>query len=365
MRHSLAGDAVVHLDDPGQQPADRVVVVCSAVATSTLSIDVSAPSVAPAASRCWVSTRPGAQRVELQERVAHDLRGAVVVGRDLDELLEPAVEVRDALPEARRALVREDAHRDRPAAVQLAEHPVGRHDDVVEEHLGELAHAVDHLERRDGDPGRVHVDEERGDAPVARVGRPGAREEHAAVGVLRQAGPDLLAVDDPGRRGARVAVGNGAAAQRREVAPGAGLGEPLAPHLRAGEQPGHDLGRELGRREVDEGRREHLDEREEPGVGEVAGRQRRAELGAEHRRAAEPADALGPAPAHPARVEQDRLHPLHLRDLLVERSRRRIRRRELVVVRVEPRRELGAEVGDLHRRGAQLPTPRRDARVAA
>ena len=53
----------------------------------------------------------------------------------------------------------------------LAEHAVGGDDDVVEEHLGELEHAVDHLERRDRDPGRVHVDEERGDAAVARVCR--------------------------------------------------------------------------------------------------------------------------------------------------------------------------------------------------
>ena len=34
-----------------------------------------------------------------------------------------------------------------------------------------------------------------------------------------------------------------------------------------------------------------------------------------------PPTALGPAVAHPARVEQDRLDALHLRDLLVERSR--------------------------------------------
>ena len=147
--------------------------------------------------------RARSQRVELQERVADDLRGAVVVGHDLDEQLEPAVEVRDALPEARRALVREDAHRDGPPAVELAEHPVGGHDDVVEEHLGELAHAVDHLDGRDGDPGRVHVDEERGDAAVARLGRAGAGEQHAPVGVLRQARPHLLAVDDPLRRGRR------------------------------------------------------------------------------------------------------------------------------------------------------------------
>ena len=119
-----------------------------------------------------------------------------------------------------------------------------------------------------------------------------------------------------------VAVGNGAAAQGREVAAGARLREPLAPHLGAREQAGDDLGGELGRREVDERRREHLDQREEPGIGEVARRERRAELGAQHRRAAEAADALRPSVAHPARVEQDRLHPLHLGDVVVERPGR-------------------------------------------
>ena len=153
-------------------------------------------------------------------------------------------------------------------------------------------------------------------------GGPGARQQHAAVGVLRQAGPDLLAVDHPRRRGRGVAVGNGAAAQRREVAARARLGEALAPHLGARQQAGDDLGGERGRREVDQRRREHLDEREEPGVGEVAGRERGAELGPQHRRPAEPADALRPAVPHPARVEQDRLHALHLRDLLVERAGR-------------------------------------------
>ena len=49
-----------------------------------------------------------------------------------------------------------------------------------------------------------------------------------------------------------VAVGNRAAAQRRQVASRARLREPLAPHLGAREQAGDDLGGELGRREVDE-----------------------------------------------------------------------------------------------------------------
>ena len=61
---------------------------------------------------------------------------------------------------------------------------------------------------------------------------------------------------------------------------------------------------------------------------------------------AEAADALGPAALHPAGVVQERLHALHLRDVLVERPRRGEAGRELGVVRVEPRVELGAEVGD-------------------
>ena len=124
------------------------------------------------------------------------------------------------------------------------------------------------------------------------------------------------------RRG-RVAVGNRAAAQRRR-----GRCRSRAPRSPGTTSPRRRAGgarprpRAAGAREVDERRREHLDRaRTSPGSVEVAGRERRAELGAQHRRAAEPADALGPAVPHPARVEQHRLHPLHLRDLLVERSR--------------------------------------------
>ena len=62
------------------------------------------------------------------------------------------------------------------------------------------------------------------------------------------------------RRRAGVAVGNGAAAQGRQVAARARLREALAPHLGAREQAGDHLGGELGWSEVDDGRREHLDE---------------------------------------------------------------------------------------------------------
>ena len=60
--------------------------------------------------------------------------------------------------------------------------------------------------------------------------RVGAGQEHHPVGDLREAGPDLLAVDDVG-----VPVALGPRLEGREVGPGVGLGIPLAPNLLAGE----------------------------------------------------------------------------------------------------------------------------------
>ena len=152
-----------------------------------------------------------------------------------------------------------------------------------------------------------------------------AREQHAAVGVLGQAGPDLLTVDDPGLVAVRASP-SGTARQLKDARslPVPGSENPWH-HISAPEsRRGIDLGGELGPREVDEGGREHLDEGVDPGIREVARRDRRAELRAQHRRAAQSADALRPAESHPARVEQDRLDALHLRDVFVERSGRRV-----------------------------------------
>ena len=122
-------------------------------------------------------------------------------------------------------------------------------------------------------PGRVHVDEERGDArggatrsrPV-RV-RSTQRSEYWAR-LVHTFWP--LTIQRRGRPGSP----SGTARQRSDARslPGPGLREPLAPHLRAREQPGHDVGGELGRREVDERGRQHLDQREDAGVDEVARR---------------------------------------------------------------------------------------------
>jgi hypothetical protein len=66
--------------------------------------------------------------------------------------------------------------------------------------------------------------------------------------------------------------------------------------------------------------------------------------------AAAAAHALRPSALHPAGIEQDRLHALHLGDAIVERSGRGIPGRQLLVVRVEPRVELGAVVGEVDHR---------------
>ena len=178
-------------------------------------------------------------------------------------------------------------------------------------------------------------------------GRSGARQQHAAVGVLRQARPDLLAVDHPRRRGRRRRrrARRGSSSDARSL-PVPGSENPWhhisAPESRRGTTSAASAG---GAKSMSVGASTSMSENR-PGSARSRAGERGAELGAQHRRAAEAADALGPAVAHPARVEQDRLHALHLRDLLVERSGRGVARRELVVVRVEPGVELGAEVGD-------------------
>ena len=88
---------------------------------------------------------------------------------------------------------------------------------------------------RTSTPGLVRVDEQHRDPAVpALLGARPAQHVHP-VGVVADGHPDLLAVDDP-----RVAVELGARAQRREVGPGVGLAEALAPELLGA----HDRGEE-------------------------------------------------------------------------------------------------------------------------
>ena len=101
-----------------------------------------------------------------------------------------------------------------------------RHFHVVEEDLVDLVAAVDGLDRAHGDARRLHVDEQEGNALLFLRRRIGAHQAEDPVGILRQRGPGLLAVDHV------VAVGAlRRSLQRREIGAGAGLGEALAPPI--------------------------------------------------------------------------------------------------------------------------------------
>ena len=90
---------------------------------------------------------------------------------------------------------------DQPGA-DLAEHLVLGDLDVVEEDLGEAGLAVDLGDRAHGDAGRVHGDEEVGQAAVALGLGVGAEDAEAPVGEGAAAGPRLLAVEHPAVAGA-------------------------------------------------------------------------------------------------------------------------------------------------------------------
>ena len=96
---------------------------------------------------------------------------------------------------------------------------------VVEEDLVEVSGTPRLLDRSDLDARRPHVDDEATDPPVLDLGV-GAREQHAPVGFLRPAGPDLLPVHD-----VVVAVAHRAGLEAGEIGPGVGLGVTLAPHF--------------------------------------------------------------------------------------------------------------------------------------
>ena len=120
----------------------------------------------------------------------------------------------------------------RPSSRRHRAQPLG----VGDAHVGEIdlveaRLAVGLLDRPDLDPGRLHAQEEHGQALVLGHGGVGAGDQDAVVGVVGAAGPDLLAVDDPVAR----AVGRplGAGAQARQVRAAGGFGEQLAPDLLA------------------------------------------------------------------------------------------------------------------------------------
>ena len=122
--------------------------------------------------------------------------------------------------------------RDLPALADGAERAAVGEADVGEEHLVELGVARHLAQRAHLDAGRLHVDDEGGEAPVLgqRRDRCGRRAGPKRARVA-QRGPHLLPVDDP-----LVAVADGPGREPGEVGAGARLGEQLAPDLLAGEE---------------------------------------------------------------------------------------------------------------------------------
>ena len=120
-------------------------------------------------------------------------------------------------------------HRDLEALALLAEQVCGRNAAVVERELAGRRAGDAHLrlQPRDGEAGRVRLDEEGGDARMARI-RIGLREDGVEVGDAGVGDEALAAVED-----VLVAVADRGRPHRGRVGAGAGLrervgGQPLA-----------------------------------------------------------------------------------------------------------------------------------------
>src|SRR5690348_2942004 len=165
------------------------------------------------------------------EARAHDERAAAILllRRDLLQAFQLALRRADAGDAG--ALIAEQELGVGPALVLLADEVLGRHLDVVEEHLVDFAPAIHGHDGADGDARRLHVDEQEGDALLLLLGAGiGAHQVEDPIGEMRRGRPDLLAVDD-----VVVAIAYRLGPERGEVGTGARLGEALAPDMLARE----------------------------------------------------------------------------------------------------------------------------------
>src|SRR5262249_20903164 len=308
--------------------------------------------------------------VEVGELLAHRVvldRGAAAearLAREAEELAQAAA----PRPRADRdALVHQRRQRDAPAVADGAE-PVrigAAH--VAEEPLVEARGAVDLADRPDLDPRRVHVEEEVGEPRVLRRVGIRARHDHPEVAVVRAGAPDLLAVEHPG-----VAVAHRGRAQPREVAPGVGLAEELAPDDLPARHLAHGARLLLGRAVRHQRRAEHaVADRVEVRRGLEAA----LLLAPDHLLEAPEvlsAVLLRPGEAGPARLELEQLPRLRAPDrvrilALAQRIGSRRVGRARLCVRLEPRARPDAERGllrgvvEVHRR---LLGPRPSGRLA-
>src|SRR5204863_27590 len=175
--------------------------------------------------------------------------------REPHQLLEGLLRARGRAQHV--ALVGEGGVRHLPAGVQQTHQVRARHAHVLEEDLVEAGVARHLHERAHADAGRLHVDQEVGDAGVlGRVGV-GAHQAEHPVGVLRVGGPYLLPVHDE-----LVAAELRARAERRQVRARARLRVALAPDLRGGEDARQVTAPLLLAAVLDERRPDHRDAEE-------------------------------------------------------------------------------------------------------
>src|SRR5262245_19420 len=152
--------------------------------------------------------------------------------RELDQLVDLTGEMHLMREESGAALEAERRLRDAPAIVQPTDDVRDRDPDLVVEDLAELQVGRHRADRADGDALRVHRTDHPADAGVLGRRRVGADEELLKVGDLGEARPDLLPAHDQ-----LVAVDDGARLQGGEIRAGARLGEALAPHHLAAQDP--------------------------------------------------------------------------------------------------------------------------------
>ena len=90
----------------------------------------------------------------------------------------------------------EQVFRVSPALVLFTDEVFHRHLHVIEEHFIHFVIFVQHDDRTHRDAGRMHVDQQEGNALLLARRRIGAHQAEDHVGVLRQRGPGLLTVDN-------------------------------------------------------------------------------------------------------------------------------------------------------------------------
>ena len=148
----------------------------------------------------------------------------------------------------------ERVHGDLPAVAELAEQPLLRDHDAVEEQLAELGVAGDlrhraHVDARRDCMSTISIEMPRCSGRFAR-----AREYAAPARELAPGDPRLLAVEHE-----VVVVLDGARAQRGEVGAGVGLAEALAPDLLGGQDRGDVAAALLVGAEAQQRRSEHVE----------------------------------------------------------------------------------------------------------